>query len=103
MGKRSQKMIKIALILTLIHIIYYIYVGIIYQFIKIGTIYNTPNKEIFRLRSKYNVKIKTFRKDSKHWGFYWLNSIYLNEKLLDIKKKAKHPYKTLNYFFEHEY
>jgi hypothetical protein len=96
-------MIKIAIILCIIHLLYYIYVGIIYQFIKIGTIYNTPNEEVFRLRSKYNVKIKTFRKESRHWGFYWLNTVYINERLLNIRKGAKHPYKTLHFFFEHEY
>jgi hypothetical protein len=93
-------MIKIALILCIIHVLYYIYVGIIYQFIKIGTIYNTPNEEVFRLRSKYNVNIKTFRKDSNHWGFSWGKTIYLNERMLNVKRNN---YKALNTIFHHEY
>lgn len=93
-------MIKIALILCIIHILYYIYVGIIYQFIKIGTIYNTPSEEIFKLRSKYNVNIKTFRKESNHWGYSWGKTIYLNERLLNVKKNN---YKALNWTFHHEY
>jgi len=96
-------MIKIALILCIIHLLYYIYVGIIYQFVKIGTIYNTPNKEVFRLRSKYNVNIKTFRKDVNHWGFSWGKTIYLNEKLFKTRKGSKQPLKALDWVFYHEY
>lgn len=96
-------MIEIAIILCIIHVLYYIYVGIIYQFIKIGTIYNTPNEEVFKLRSKYNVNIKTFRKDSNHWGFSWGNTIYLNERLLKARKGAKYPFRALHFTFHHEY
>jgi hypothetical protein len=97
-------MFKITLILCIIHLLYYVYVGIIYQFIKIGTIYNTPNEEIFRLRSKYNVNIKTFRKDVNHWGFSWGKTIYLNERLFQLKKGVTNStYKALNWTFHHEY
>lgn len=96
-------MIKISLILCLIHLLYYCYRGIIYQFVKIGNIYNTPNEEIFKLRSEFDVKIKTFRKEAVHWGFAWGNTIYLNELLLKVKKGAKTPYKTLRWIFLHEY
>lgn len=93
-------MIKISLIICLIHFLYYIYVGIIYEFVKMGSIYNTPHKEIFRLRSEYNVMIKTFRKENFHWGFSWGKTIYLNERLLKVKNKN---YKALNVIFHHEY
>lgn len=97
-------MIKIAILLSIIHLLYYTYRGIIYQFVKMGTIKNTPNEEVFRLRRVYGVKIKTFQKDGTHWGFSLFGkTIYLNERLFNVRKGSKNPLKALRWTFFHEY
>lgn len=65
-------------------------------FIKAGKAYNTPNKLIFELRAKYNVNIRTFCKNSSHYGFCWLKSIWINEILFNKPTELK-------YVFFHEY
>lgn len=96
-------MIKIAILISMIHLLYYAYVGVIYQFVKIGTIKNTPNEEVFRLRRVYGVKIKTFQKEGNHWGFSLGKTIYLNERLFKARKGSKDPLKALRWTFFHEY
>lgn len=91
-----------AIILSIGLCAYYLYVGVIYNFVKSGSIYNTPNKEVFELRTKYNVNIKTYRKE-RHSGFYWWNTVYLNEKLFYMKHGKNKELKALQWTFHHEY
>lgn len=56
------------------------------------------NKRIESLRSKYNVTIRTFRVDKPLYGFAWFRSIWINEKILNIKNE-----KALNFIFHHEH
>ena len=96
-------MINTAIILSLVFFLYNLYVSVIFLFVKMGTIFNTPNEEVFKLRSQYKVKIKTFRKTGKHYGYCWGNTIYLNESLFKTRKGAKDPTKALRWTFHHEY
>lgn len=63
---------------------------------RIGTIQNNDNKIISALRTKYKVTIKTFQKNTNHYGFAWLRTLYINESLY---KKPK----ALLWTFYHEY
>ena len=61
-------MIKIAIILTIIHLVYYTYFQIISDIMRIGMVHNTPNKVISALRIDFKVNIRTFQKNSNHYG-----------------------------------
>lgn len=93
----------IVLLISAAHILYYLYIACAYRIMKIGTVTNTPHEEVFKLRSEFGVKIKTFQKSGWHLGYAWGRTIYLNEKLLNIKKKARYPYSSLRRIFYHEY
>lgn len=93
-------MVKIAIILTLAHIVYYIYRLYLYKLFQMGKITNTPNKVVFDLRSKYNVKINTYKSSHVHLGYSLFGTVYLNERLLNSRNKS---YKALKHVFYHEY
>ena len=71
---------------------------------RIGSVKNTPHAEIDRLRSQYKVNIRTFQKNTNHFGFAWFKTIYLNEKLWNMRPKNQtDPYYLLKWVFQHEY
>ena len=82
-------MIKIAIILTIIHLVYYTYFQIISDIMRIGMVHNTPNKVISALRTDFKVNIRTFQKNSNHYGFAWFRTIYINEKLFRKEKAVR--------------
>ncbi|WP_372647791.1 hypothetical protein [Draconibacterium sp.] len=95
---------SIAIGLMIVHMVYYLWFQVISDFQRIGMIHNTPHIEIERLRSKYNVNIKTFQKNTVHYGFAWFRTIYLNENLLRMKKrKQPDPFYLLKWSFHHEH
>ncbi len=96
-------MIITATILSATMFCYYLYIGVIYNFVKSGSIYNTPNKDVFELRSKYDIKIKTYRREGRHYGFCWWNTIYLNERLFSMKHPKTKELLALKWTFHHEY
>ena len=89
-------MIKIAITLTIIHLVYYTYFQIISDIMRIGMVHNTPNKVISALRTDFKVNIRTFQKNSNHYGFAIFNTIYINEKL--FKKE-----RAVRWTFHHEF
>lgn len=85
------------------HLVYYLWFQVISDFQRIGMVNNRPHIEFERLRSKFNVNIRTFQKNTTHYGFAWFKTIYLNENLLHIKTKSKSdPYYYLKWVFHHE-
>lgn len=88
--------IKTAITICVIHILYYAYIHVWDEIKKIGVVHNTPNNTITKLRTKYKVNIRTFQKNSNHYGFAWFKSIYINENLFKSKK-------ALMYTFHHEH
>ena len=88
--------LKIALTVSLAHLVYYFYFQVISDMIRKGMTRNTPNKTISRLRTQYHVNIRTFQKNSNHYGFAWFRTIYLNENLFKNEK-------ALLFTFHHEY
>ena len=85
-----------AIILVLIHLIYYSTLQIFSDLLRIGSVKNTPNATITKLRSKFGVNIRTFQKNNQHYGFAWFKTIYLNENLFNRPK-------ALLFTFYHEY
>lgn len=84
------------ILLTLLHLGYYLYFQLFSDFIRKGMIYNRDNSLISKLRTKYHVTIKTFQKNNDLFGFAGFKVIYLNENLF------KRP-KTLLFTFYHEF
>lgn len=70
-----------ALMLISIHLIYYFILQVVADLMRIGSVTNTSNKIITKLRSQYKVNLLTFQKNTAHYGFAWFKSIYLNESL----------------------
>ena len=106
--------VKTAIIACVIHLGYYAYFQIISDIMRIGMVHNTPNSTISHLRTEFKVNIKTFQRNSTHYGFAWIKSIYINENLFKRKRalmwtffhelrhlKRKHKAKTLwiRFFF----
>lgn len=87
---------QVILGLVLLHLAYYTYLLIVNNILISGTIRNTPSLEVEKLRSKYKVNIKTYRKNQVHPGFNLFGVIYINE-------KHTHSKKRLNFVFHHEY
>lgn len=85
-----------AIILVLIHLIYYSILQVFSDLLRIGSVKNTPNATITKLRSKFGVNIRTFQKNNQHYGFAWFKTIYLNESLFNRPK-------ALLFTFHHEY
>lgn len=91
------------LLIVFLHVLYYTYFQIIDEFIRKGSRTKCNHIEFVRLRSRYNVKIKTFQKNSKLYGFSGFRSVYLNENLLRTKTPGKSDaYYALKWTFFHE-
>ena len=75
-----------AIILVLIHLIYYFTLQVFSDLLRIGSVKNTPNATITKLRSRFKVNIRTFQKNNQHYGFAWFKTIYLNENLFNRPK-----------------
>lgn len=71
---------------SVIHILYYLYSQVWSDIQRIGMIHNNDNKLISLLRTKYKVTIRTFQKNTNHYGFAWFKTIYLNENLFRKEK-----------------
>lgn len=78
--------LRTAIILVLIHLIYYSILQLWSDFLRIGSVKNTPNKLIAKLRTDYHINIRTFKKNNQHYGFAWFKTIYLNESLFRSEK-----------------
>ena len=87
--------LKTALILIIIHLVYYLILQVFSDILRIGSVTNTPNKIITKLRSQFKVKLLTFRKNTAHYGFAWFKTVYLNENLFRSEK-------ALRFTFFHE-
>lgn len=87
--------LKTAIILVFIHLIYYSILQIFADLMRIGSVKNTPNKLISKLRTDYHINIRTFKKNTNHFGFAWFKTIYLNETLFRNEK-------ALMFTFYHE-
>lgn len=88
--------LKFVISLCLIHLGYYFYSQVWSDIMRIGMIHNNDNKIVAALRTKYKVTIRTFQKNTKHYGFAWFTTIYLNENLF---RKPK----ALLWTFYHEF
>jgi len=95
--------LKTAIMICIIHLLYYTYFQVISDLVRIGRIHNTPNIMVSRLRSKYKVNIMTFQKNSNHHGFAWFNSIYLNENLFLNPKKLEWAFHHEHYHLIHNH
>lgn len=85
-----------SLYISIALIVYYTVFLLFGSLMKAGQAYNSPSKVIAELRTKYKVNIRTFQKNSNHYGFATFTSIWLNENLL----KKNH---LLMYTFHHEH
>lgn len=91
-----MEQLNLAISLVIIHLLYYSYSQIWSDIMRIGMIHNNDNNIISTLRTKYHVTIRTFQKNTNHYGFAWFKTIYLNENLF------KRP-KALLWTFYHEF
>jgi hypothetical protein len=95
--------LKTAITLILIHLIYYFILQMFSDFLRIGSVKNTPNKLITKLRSQYKVQIKTFQKNNDHLGFAWFKTIYLNESLFRSEKVLMATFYHELYHVQHKH
>lgn len=56
---------------------------------------NTPNRIISNLRTKYNINIRTFQRNTGSLAFAWFRTVWLNERLFKSQK--------LLFAFHHEH
>jgi hypothetical protein len=96
-------MIKIAITLTIIHLVYYAYFQIISDIMRIGMVHNTPNKVINALRTDFKVNIRTFQKNSNHYGFAMFRTIYINEKLFPKERAVRWTFHHEFYHLKHHH
>lgn len=87
--------LRTAIILVLIHLIYYSILQVFADIVRMGSVKNTPNKLISKLRTDFHINIRTFKKNTNHYGFAWFKTIYLNESLFRNEK-------ALMFTFYHE-
>lgn len=87
---------NLPILLIVIHLGYYLYFQLFSDFIRKGITCNRDNDLVSKLRTKYHVTIKTFQKNTDHYGFAGFSVIYLNENLF------KRP-RMLLFTFYHEY
>lgn len=95
--------IKTAILITLAHIVLYSYLVLIHDFLKIGTITNTKNEIIYKLRTEFNVGIKTFKKNCQPLGFCTGTFIYLNEVLFKDKDRLMFAFYHELYHLKHHH
>lgn len=95
--------LKFVILLSLIHILYYIYSQVWSDFQRIGMIHNNDNKLISTLRTKYQVTIRTFQKNTNHYGFAWFKTIYLNENLFKKEKALLWTFYHELYHLQHKH
>ncbi|MEN6621973.1 MAG: hypothetical protein ABFD50_10535 [Smithella sp.] len=88
--------LNIVIIISIIHLVYYLYFQVISDIQRAGMVRNTPNRAISLLRTMHQVNIRTFQRNGNHFGFAWFNAIYLNENLFKNEK-------ALRWTFLHEY
>ena len=83
-------MIKIAITLTIIHLVYYSYFQIGSDIIRILRSRNIPPSDtVLELITDYSVNIRMFNYNGKPYGFAWFKTIYLNTKLENLRMKNK--------------
>ena len=87
--------LRTAIILVVIHLIYYSILQVFADILRMGSVKNTPNKLISKLRTDFHINIRTFKKNTNHYGFAWFKTIYLNESLFRNEK-------ALMFTFYHE-
>jgi len=87
--------LRTVIILVLIHLIYYSILQVFADIVRMGSVKNTPNKLISKLRTDFHINIRTFKKNTNHYGFAWFKTIYLNESLFRNEK-------ALMFTFYHE-
>lgn len=95
--------LQTAIILVLIHLIYYSILQIFSDLLRIGSVKNTPNKIITKLRSQFKVKLLTFQKNTAHYGFAWFKTIYLNESLFNRPKALYFTFYHELYHVQHKH
>lgn len=78
--------LKFVILLSAIHLAYYFYSLVWSDIMEIGMVHNNDNRLISVLRTKYKVTIRTFQKNTSHFGFSWFRTIYLNENLFRREK-----------------
>ena len=97
-------MIKIAIILVIIHLVLYFYFFIgsdIVRRLKFKV--QPPGIDALRLMKKYNVDLRMFHLNNNHYGFSLFNVIYINQKVLNLRKKGKKdPAWVFKSVFHHE-
>lgn len=94
-------MIKIAILLVVVHLVYYIVFQAYSDIKRVKSRLNMNHKMILWLQEKYKVNIRLFHTNSKnHHGFAMHRSIYLAYHLLESKSKK---YKALVWTFHHEH
>ena len=92
-----------ALILIAIHLIYYLILQVFSDLMRIGSVTNTPNKIITKLRSQFKVKLLTFQKNTAHYGFAWFKTVYLNESLFRSEKALRFTFFHELYHVQHKH
>lgn len=94
-------MLKIAILLVIVHLVYYLIFQVYSDIRRIKSKVNLNHKMILFLQEKWKVNIRIFHTNNKsHHGFCMHKSIYLAYHLLESKSRK---YKALMWTFYHEY
>jgi len=95
--------INIAVWICIGFLVYYTIFQIFSDFVKSGMTRNTPNRLIARLRTDYQVNIKTFQKNDNLYGFAWFSCIWLNENLFKNESKLLFTFHHEMYHLKHHH
>ena len=95
--------LKTTLTLVVIHLIYYSILQLFSDVLRAGSVKNTPNKLISKLRTDYHINIRTFKKNTAHYGFAWFKTIYLNESLFKNEKALLFTFYHELYHVQHKH
>lgn len=98
-------MMKTAIILSLVHLIYYAYFQAGSDIIRIIRSRNIPpNETVLRFMTDYDINIRMFNYNGKPYGFAWFRTIYLNTHLEGLRMRNKGDREwPLKWAFHHEY
>ena len=97
-------MIEIAVALTVIHLVLYFYWFIgsdIVRRLKFKV--EPPGVDLLRLMKDYKVDARMYHLNNDHYGFSLFNVIYINRRVLNLRKKGKNdPAWVFKSVFHHE-
>jgi hypothetical protein len=98
-------MTKIAIVLTVIHFVLYLYLFVVPGIVKVLFYkFVEPSSVILKLMTEYKVNIRMFQRNGRPYGIASFKTIYLNTSTDKVRMRGKKdPHWALKWSFYHEY